>query len=385
MSRFASGRVDWLGCLFLTLALAGCGKFFPPQTNNGGGGGGGGGGGSTSGDYLYVGNLGTNPLSVAGFTIASGAMSVTAGSAWAMAVEPTALAVTPNDAYLYVGSAAGGIYVYLIGSNGSISVGNNGAPVASGVQPAVLRVDATGNWLIGADAFSGQAYVFQIGVGGILTAISTSVVTLNASYPATDLEITPGNNYLYVSSGVAGIYTLGFNPSNGALAQLYGVLSPKLNGGADYGMAISPSGKFLFVAETGVGGVRIFSISSSGAISETSASPVKTAAGAYSVLIDSTGSYVYVANRAQGTISGFLLSNSGTLTPISGSPFAAGILPVAMVEDNTGNYLAVVNSGGNPDLQVFSISSTTPGALVGFQTANTGTDPTVASAIAATH
>ncbi len=361
------------------LLLSGCGKFFPPLTSGGSGGSG------TTGDYIYAGNLGTNPLTVAGFTLANSALSDISGSPWSVSLEPTSLAITPNNDYLYLGSAAGGIYVFTISSTGQISLGNGGAPVATGVEPSVLHVDSTGTWLLGADAFAGEAYVFQIGSGGLLTPISSSVVTLNATEPATDLEITPNDSFVFVSCGTAGIYTLSFDSSTGALAQINNVLNPKQNGGADYGMAVAPSGDYLFAAETGVGGVRALSISSSGALTELSGSPYKTASGAYSVLVDSTGSYVYVANRTQGTISAFLLSTTGALTTISGSPFATGSLPVAMVEDHSKTYIAVVCAGGDPDMELFTISTSTPGALTKFTTATTGTDPTEASSIATTH
>jgi 6-phosphogluconolactonase (cycloisomerase 2 family) len=367
------------GSLASLLVLAGCGKFFPPLTSGGGG------SGSSSGDYIYAGNIGTNPLTVAGFSIASAALSSISGSPWSVALEPTVLAVTPDDTYLYAGSAAGGIYVYTIGSTGAITIGNGGVPVATGVSPSVLRVDPTGKWLIGASAFAGQAYVYQIGTGGTLTSLSTSIVTLNSSDPATDLEITPSGDYIYVSCGTAGIYTMSFDTSTGAMAQVNTVLSPKVTDAADYGLAISPSGGYLFAAETVTGGVRVFTIGTNGTLTETSGSPYSTGTGAWSVLVDSTGSYVYVANRTQGTISGFLLSNSGALTQITGSPFTTGTLPVAMVEDKSDAYIAVICAGGGPDLQVFKFDSTTAGALDSFATAKTGTDPTQASSIAATH
>ncbi len=375
------GRIGIAGSLAGLVLLAGCGKFFPPLNSGGGSGG----SGSSSGDYLYVGNLGTNPPSIAGFTLANSALSVISGAPWQVSLEPTAVAVTPNASYLYLGSAAGGIYVYTIGSNGAITIANSGVPVATGVSPAVLRVDSTGKWLLGASAFSGQAYVYQIGSGGALTPISSSVVTLNSSTPSTDLEITPNDDYVFVSCATAGIYTLSFNSGTGALAQVNSVLAPKQNNAADYGMAISPSGSYLFAAETVTGGVRVLSIGSNGVLTETSGSPYSTGTGAYSVLVDSTGSYVYVANRTQGNISGFLLSNSGALTAITGSPFSTGTLPIAMVEDKTDTYIAVICNGGGPDLQVFTFTGSTAGALTSFKTATTGTDPTQASSIAATH
>jgi 6-phosphogluconolactonase len=384
MSSWKSCRrlVCAFGSCVALLALSSCGKFFPPLTS---GGGGSSGGGSASGDYLYAGNLGTSPLTIAGFTIANSALSVTSGAPWSVSLEPNALAVTPDDTYLYMGSAAGGIYVYSIGSSGGLTLANNGTPVATGVAPGVLRVDPTGKWLLGADALAGEAYVFQIGTGGVLTAISASVVTLNATVPATDLEITPSGNYVFVADGTAGIYTLSFNSTSGALAQVNSVLSPRQSGDADYGMAIAPSGSYLFAAETGIGAVRIFTISSSGTLTETSGSPVSTGTGPFAVLVDSTGSYVYVANRTSGTVSAFLLSNSGALTAISGSPFTTGSLPVGMVEDKSDSYVAVLCAGGNPDLQIFKFNASTAGALQSFATASTGTDPTEASSIAATH
>ena len=360
------------------LALTGCGQFFPPLSSGGGG------SGSASGDYLYVGNIGTNPLTIAGFSIASSALSDVSGSPFEVSLEPTALAITPDDTYLYLGSAAGGIYVFTIGSNGSISLANNGSPVATGITPSVLRVDPSGKFVIGGSSFAGQAFVYQIESGGALTPISSSVVTLNSSAPVTDLEVSPSGAYVFASVGTGGIYEMSFNSGTGAMAQINGVLNPKNNNAADMGLAVSPSGNFLFAAETVTGGVRVFSIGTNGVLTETSGSPYTTNTGAWAVLVDSTGSYVYVANRTAGTVSAFLLTNSGALTAVSGSPFTTGTLPVAMVEDKSKAYIAVICAGGSPDLQVFSISSTTPGALTSLATAKTGTDPTEATSIAAT-
>lgn len=381
--RRNSFRLLSLASLFPALLLLGCGKFFPPLTSTGGGSS----GGTTSatGDYLYAGNTGTNPLSIAGFVLANSALSTISGSNWSVSLEPTALAVTPNDTYLYMGSAAGGIYVFTIGSSGALTLANNGGPVATGVEPSVLRVDPTGKFLLGADAFAGEAYVFQIGNGGALTSISSSFITLNTGTPATDLEITPSGAFVFVSCGTGGIYTMSFNTSAGALVEINNPLNPKQSNDADYGMAIAPSGSYLFAAETGIGAVRVLSISTSGVLSEVSGSPYTSGTGPYAVLVDSTGSYVYVANRTDGTISAFLLSTTGALTAISGSPFSTGKLPYAMVEDKTDAYVAVLNAGGSPDLQVFTLSATTPGALTSFATAATGTDPTQAVTLAATH
>jgi hypothetical protein len=96
---------------------------------------------------------------------------------------------------------------------------------------------------------------------------------------------------------------------------------------------------------------------------------------------------VYFANRSvsgssTGNIAGFSFTTSGTtysLTALSGTA-AAGTTPVGLAEDSSGNYLLVVDSGGNPDLEAYTMSA---GVLTSVLTSATGTDPVAASAIAA--
>jgi 6-phosphogluconolactonase (cycloisomerase 2 family) len=292
--------------------------------------------------------------------------------------------MTPSNKFLYVGSMAGAIYVYAVGSDGSLSLGNGGTPVFSGDSPAAMEIDPSGQWMVWLSAFSGTAYVLGINsTTGVLTSGSSAGVPL-AGTSASGLAITPNDQYVYVALGTGGVETLSFDSSTGALAPVNSVLVPKQNLGADLAVAVSPNGQYLFVGETGINAVRVFSISSNGTLSEVSGSPYATGLGPAAVLVDSTGSYVYVANRTANSLSAFTLGAGGALTSITGSPFTTGTTPVAMAEDKTKGYLAVVDAGGGPDLQVFAISTTTPGALVSSATSTTGKDPTQAITIAAT-
>lgn len=384
LPRFAA-----LAPLAMLLALTGCGQFFPPQS----GGGGGGGGGTTTGDYLYVGNLATSVVGVAGFSISSSGLSALSGSPTSTAIGPFALAVSPNNQYLYVGGGpAYEVNAYPINSNGSLGTGN----AYGGVGPSALRIDSTGSWLIGSDSVQGTVYSFAINSsnGALSQPSGNSIATLPNCSPSTNmvglpqgLVIGPGRQYVYASCGTAGIYVLSFNSSNGALAET-GHVNPANTNGADSGLAIATTtaGSYLLAAETVTNGVRVFAINSTtGQLTQISGSPFATGGGPDAILVDSTHSHVYVANRTDGTISGFTLAASGGLTPVSGSPFATGKLPVAMVEDNTDTYIAVACAGGNSDLETYTIGSNPAGALVLFKTSATGTDPTTASSIAATH
>lgn len=370
--RKPSARIFSVLPLCAVVCLAGCGKFFvpvnptPPP--------------SGSGNYFYVVNASAT-ASLAGFALNAKGMTNTASSPYALGVGPSALAVTPNGKYVYVGTI-GAIYGFSVGSNGDLSLLNGGSALITNISPSVLRVDPSGNWLIEADA-APEAFVFSINVNtGALTQQGTQL-DLSAGAP-NHIVFTPGNGLMYIALGTGGVQICTFAASSGALTKT-GVLVPKAQAGADNGLAVDPGGKYLFVAETAGNGLRVLSIAASGALTEISGSPFKTGLGPAAVLVDSTGGYVYVANRTDGTISVFALSASGALTAVSGSPFTTGSQPVDMAEDPSNTYLGVACQGGGPDFQVFTIGSATssaPGGLTSFAK-TTGTNPSGTSAVVA--
>lgn len=374
------------------LFLSACGgKFFPDED----GGGGGGGGGTNSGNYIYVGNSsGSGSFNMGGFSIANNKLNTLSGSPFNLGtVFPSSLAITPKNTFLYIGSEAGGIYVYTINNDGSISIGNSGQPVATGILPSVIKVDTTGNWLIALQDTGGSnalAYVFSINTSnGMLTTQNSSAgVTLDVGSP-THMVFSPNDQQVYVTLSTGGVDGLLFNSSSGQLTPSQH-LNTKASSNADLGVAIDPTGTYLFVTETGnvlnnKNGLRVLKVSSNAAMNELSTSPVLTGMGPSSVLVSSNGSYVYVTNRTDGTVSGFSLATTGALTALTGSPYSTGQTPLDLVEDNTHSYIAVVCSNGNPDLQVFKIDTTTPGQLDPFGTAATGTDPTLPNSIVTTN
>lgn len=363
--------------LCMAIGLAGCGKFFVPENNGGGGGG----GGTTTGNYFYVAN-GTT-ASVAGFAVKTSSIANTPNSPYVLGIAaPSAITITPNSRYIYV-ATLGAIYGYQVGANGELSILNDGTALISNISPSTLQVDPSGNWLIVADA-SPAAFVFSIdSASGFLTQQGTQL-NLSAGAP-NHIAFAPSNGLVYMSLATGGVQICTFNQSTGSLSKTSQILLPKNTNNADYGLAIDPAGKFLFVTETGVNAVRVLSIAASGALTEVSGSPFKTGLGPAAVFVDSTGSYVYVANQTDNTISAFSLAATGSLTALTGSPFATGRQPTDLTEDPSHTYLGVACQGGNPDFQVFTIGSTTsetPGGLTNFAK-TTGTNPTGTFAVVA--
>jgi 6-phosphogluconolactonase (cycloisomerase 2 family) len=388
LSRFALtlGRVLAPAGALSLLLLAGCGQFFPPLSSSSGSGSGSG-GGTATGNNVYV--LNTNPSaeSVGALSLSDGTTTALSGSPYALNTPLTSMAINPAGSLLYVSSLLSGIYVYTI-SNGALTLGSNSGLVGNSGANA-MTVDPTGQWLLGVTNTNGGAPVLtSYSINSTTGALTTgSSIGLDTG-AATQIVFSPESNEAFIPLGTGGIDAITLDSGTGALTKLSVLVQPQGNASADQAVAVNPAGTFLFAAETGTSGVRVFSIASSGTLSEVSGSPYATALGPKAVLVDSTGSYVYVANSTPGTLSAFAIGSTGALTQISGSPFSAGSAPVSLAEDTMNGYLEVACSGGSPDLEVFSIgtsASTVPGALTSSSTASTASvSPAVATQVVST-
>ena len=376
------------------LLLAGCKGFWNAPTTTGGG--------TTtasSGDF-YVLNVATNQI--AGFYVSSGTLTPLTGSPWALpaaAFSASSITVSPNNGLLYV-STAGGIYLYTIGSNGALSIGNSGGPITTD-QAVSMQVDKNNGWLV--EVASGLPYVYAMPINsstGVLTSQVKQYATLSASTPQ-QLAISPDNSYVIVADGTGGTSAIPFTSGNVDPLGAVTTFPVKNAGGAAISVAVDPDAtpRLFYVGETvstsgsNTGGLRVFNFSTLPSATEISGSPFATQGLApYDILPKSTGDFVYVVNRQvsgsnTGVIAGFSIASSNStysLTALS-STFSVGTNPVALVEDNTAAFVFAVDFGGSPDLMGYTFDSKTAGALDQVLSKATGTDPVQASAIAAAH
>jgi 6-phosphogluconolactonase (cycloisomerase 2 family) len=94
-----------------------------------------------------------------------------------------------------------------------------------------------------------------------------------------------------------------------------------------------------------------------------------------SIAVDPTGKFAYVANTSSNDISQYTIGGTGALTAI-GTPVAAGSAVFGLNIDPSGNYLYATNRGGSTVSQ-YTINTTT-GALtpMGTATVAAGLNPT---------
>lgn len=380
-----SGALCGLAIVFLAVvvpATTGCKGFFMPvcQANNdcvsSGSGSGSGSGSATYSSYAYVANATTE--TIAAFPLPTATFTSISGTSYNLSSALSALAATPKGTFLYVATGGNGsVFVYSIGTNGALTLGNSGSPVASTLNPTWMTIDPSGNWLFMVSSDLTALFEYQINpTTGALTQIGQGI-TLDAGSP-TQVYVTPNDQYLYVGLGSGGTDGFTFNSTSGALSgQMH--LAP-LNGASDNTFAADNNSAYLFVGEAG-SGIRVLTIGTGGALKEVTGSPFTSPLGPQSIVVDPSNTYVYVANRTANVITGYTLGTGGTLTQLSSSPFATGSAPTAISLDSTGKYLLVINAGGSPDLQVFSFDATIGGKLDSVVSTATGTDPAGAIAL----
>jgi 6-phosphogluconolactonase len=177
-------------------------------------------------------------------------------------------------------------------------------------------------------------------------------------------------HYLYAAISTASeIYVYREDPNSGLLTELS--FSPVAAGLGVHMLALHPSNKYLYAANSGEGDVSLFTVSSDGALNEVF--PRATTDVAPNLLaMDPAGAYLYVANSGSNDISVFSIGSTGALTEVNGSPFQTGISATNMKLNPSGTALYATVSGSPGYVEAFSVSS---GQLTYVGTVQTGINP----------
>ena len=356
--------------------LSGCKGFFKAVTTTPGGG---------TSSFVYVANVASTGSggTLTEYSLTSGVLAQLSGSPITLPATPTSLVVAPNNGFLFVGTNLG-IFLYTIGSDGTLSEGNDNTIVYLGpTQPVSMAIDSTSSWLVIANKTSTELDALPLDpTTGVPTTPTPASITLSAASPV-QVTMAPANNNVFVALGSGGVNALSFTASNASnpLGKPVGINLLKGSTAAN-AVAVDTTSAYVFIAESTAGsGLRLISIAN---LSKDLAD-YPTGNGPVSILPDLSGSYVYVANQTDNTISGYSFS-AGALTALSGSPFATAKTPVQLVEDSSKAYIMDAGFGANPNLWLYSFDSTVLGTLdVGTTTSTASSSPSYAIAIAATH
>jgi hypothetical protein len=284
--------------------------------------------------------------------------------------------------YLYAAfGSTGQVFGWSINTDGTLAAVSLSPYTAAFVTGATTTFDTrrvatnpAGTLLFIADEFGSQIFVYQIGTGGVLTAVGSAVL----------VPFSPGNmttdglgTFLYVtdsSSGHTGseiaAYSIGTGSSLGVLTAVPG--SPFVGTPFDmWQVQGEPTGKYLIGTKgmsLSVNGsddpnLYVFSIGSTGAISFVA--PFPTTNSPFSIAVDpntGSGNLIYAfglddLGTAFNPVEGFALSSSGTLTNVNGSPFTAGAVGSEGQFDQSGGLLFVYGGLFEVSTVVYRVTS----------------------------
>jgi YVTN family beta-propeller protein len=263
------------------------------------------------------------------------------------------------------------------GLTSSLVLQNNGGDnlTVSANGPFTFPTEVTSCGAIGkANCGAFNITVLTQPIGQICTVIGGSGT---ATSTVTGVVVTCGNaaapRFAYVANGGGDISEYTIN-SDGTLTTM---ATPTIGAGSrPFSVTADPSGKYLYVANSGDNTVSQYTINSDGTLT---AIPPTTVAGVNqnstgknpnSITVDPSSQYVYVANEGDNTVSQYIIGTGGALTQMSPATVGAGTNPYSVTVDPLGKYVYVANEGSN-DISQFNIG--TGGVLTPMSPATVGT------------
>jgi len=327
----------------------------------------------TGSHYVYAAIPASSQLAVFREDPFSGVLTQLSESPYTVGSGAQSLVIHPSGKFLYVANSGQGendVSLFDINSDGTVTEVTPRTSV--GTLPFLLAMDSAGSYLYVANALSNNISVFSIDASqGTLSPVTGSPFSINLS--PKNMQLAPSGKFLYVSApsqptGVVAVFSV-----NAGVLSLVGFTLTADNNPS--GLAIDPSGSFLYTANATASSISIYSIASTGLLTQVPQSPLAdTFQHPVALIVDPTGKFLYVANQGSNNISTYsITSGTGFPVVITDSPFGSESQPSFLVADANGRYLYVGNQTGSAGIQAFGVSS---GSLNSIATYSVGNSPT---------
>ena len=263
-------------------------------------------------------------------------------------------------------------------TNGSINpIGNNGTPVATGVQPTSMTItpDLKTMFIVNA---GGTVTAYTVNPNGTLTVAGAGVNT-GGSTPVA-LTADPAGKFLFVAnqgtssdvaSGTISVFAIngtGLKPVGNPVST---AITGQVGGSGPSAVAVSPVGNYLYVANQFSNNVEEFTFDSTGVltfensytagtnpsglafsrcagITSSTATASCTVTDDNNLFVSNSGSNNLTIFSACIQVSASCSAPNGTLAEIpSGSPVAAGVGPATILINRTSDFVYAVDRGSS--------------------------------------
>ncbi len=255
---------------------------------------------------------------------------------------PGFVAVDPTGKFVYASnSGSASVAAFAINPATGALTAVPGSPFAAGNVPKEVTVDPKGKFVYvtnsGSVANTATLSSYTINAStGALTPLAGS--PLAATSFASSLMVDPTGRVLTVTGSGTGftsaLQSYAINPVSGALT----ILAPNGPGFATgASLTYDPSGRSAYVANFAANTILGMNFNTTGLLASVSSTPAATGTGPTQVVADPSGKFVYVANSGPGgaptigSISGYSIDPlTGNLTALPGGPISGGLVTRAI-------------------------------------------------------
>jgi len=288
-----------------------------------------------AGKFLFVANSGSNNISAFQIDGSTGALTPAPGSPFSGGTQPEGLALVSSANLLFVANnGSNDISAFKFDAVTGTLTPVPGSPFPGVPAPMGAATDITGKFLYVTNVNGNSVSAFAIdSASGALTAVAGSPFATGST--PIGLTADPNGMFLYVGDHMSDSDTpadtvspFSVDPVNGALRPLgpTPALQPNCSSSCHVNplrLVTHPTGKFAYGANVGANTLSAFRLSNGSLTSI--ASPVATGQHPFGVALDPTGSFLYVVSKLDNDISGFSVNPAtGMLSPLAGAPFGAG-------------------------------------------------------------
>jgi 6-phosphogluconolactonase len=323
---------------------------------------------TNSSTYLYAAIPASNQIVVYREDPNSGLLTVLVGSPITAGPGVQSIAIHPSKKFMYAAnSGESDVSLFTIATGGALTEVTPRTIVGS--APNLLAMDTAGTFLYVSNLGSNTISVFSITASsGALTPVAAP---FSIGGSALNMKLSPAGDVLFVTIGGNPGFVESFsNPSSGnpTPTSIQTGVNPN-------GLAIDPSGTYLYTANTGDNSISAFTIGTNGALTAIAGFPLgETFSAPLALFVDKSGKYLYVANEGSANLAAYGIGSDGGLTLLTNSPFGTGPQPSFITSDSTGKYLFVGNQS-SPAIQSFSLDGST-GTLTSVKSFAVGSTPT---------
>jgi 6-phosphogluconolactonase len=215
-----------------------------------------------------------------------------------------------------------------------------GSPYASSLLSLALAITPDARHVYSASTATGTITGHRLAADGTVTPLTAG--TVHTGLSVSGLAITPDGSRLFATVGGA-VRSWTISPS--------GVLIPTGASPAQTGalslisqVAITPDGRHVIVSNYLSDSISVFAIGPDSALTRVGA-PVPTGSRPVMPVFTPDGRFLYVSNESGASLSGYAVGADGRLTPTPGSPYRTPSTPHGAAITPDGTRLYVPSSG----------------------------------------